>query len=138
MPNEMAQNLFSNTNVPHGVRVEFYFRWSQWVNAHDRTTSNSDETVSKSTTKNQTPINLNSILKSNTYGKCLMQSYEANGGAMDEDLRKLLLDSILHYCIENEYDLKIQDCASLSKQICDAFPGESVVWTSLSSSHNLF
>ncbi|XP_017475230.1 PREDICTED: uncharacterized protein LOC108365651 [Rhagoletis zephyria] len=43
---------------------------------------------------------------------------------MDDNLRKLLVESVLQYCIMNSHDLSVTDCASISLQICEVFPGE--------------
>lgn len=116
---DMAQNLFQNTEVPLGARVEFYFHWSKWIktiepaetipnlqsiqsNVSASALSNMNESfkissmapLKSSDTKN---INLLAILKSNSYGTSLLKAAKDNTGKMElnENLRKVLCDAIL-------------------------------------------
>lgn len=144
MSKEMAQTLFQSTNIPLGVRVEFFYQWSRWIETTNQTNSNesqldnmesressvlkSIDSITQEDPKSiQDTINLNTILKSNTYGKSMLKAYR-DTRTMTENLRKLLCDAILQYCVENKHDLTVNDCASLSKQICKVFPGELVVY----------
>lgn len=56
-----------------------------------------------------------------------MEAYKQEK-SMNDDLRKRLVESVLQYCIANSHDLSVADCASLSKQISKAFPGELAVY----------
>lgn len=139
----MARNLFDDTNIPLGVRVELFYRWSEWIKTSstsnfDAPTSNIDvplalnfDTASTSKVDMQDQSNLKldlkKILESNTYGISLMKSYRSNKQTMTENFRKLLLESILLFCVENNHDLTTKDCSALASQICDVFPGEIVV-----------
>lgn len=143
---EMARNLFDNTTIPLGVRVEFFFRWSEWIktsstsnfnastlNYEEQPTSNLNTALTSNfdsqekTPSNQIKLDLKEILESNTYGISLMKSYRSNNQTMTENFRKLLLESILLYCVENNHDLTTKDCSALASQICDVFPGEIAV-----------
>lgn len=171
----MAQKIFDNTDVPFGVRVEFYFQWSQWIKtinqsnqfANDNSqsisisqpnqiqqsnqtntlnklesntkqfTSTVDEIETKtnepSTSKNDKSISLHDILKSNPYGKNVIDTFQSADGQpaekpqLNENLRKLLCEAVLQYCIEHNHDLSKSDCASLTTQICTVFPDELAV-----------
>lgn len=145
----MAQNIFNNSDIPLGVRVEFFYQWSQWMNTIDphvqllsKENENPQSKPSKtqkpvtdkinvpSTSTNNPPINLYDILKSNSYGKSVMQTLKNADGSIIEipelkdNNRKLLIDSVLQYCITYKHDLTKSDCASLTAQICKVFPGE--------------
>ncbi|XP_058812528.1 uncharacterized protein LOC131677034 [Topomyia yanbarensis] len=69
-------------------------------------------------------MDLNYILHSNTYGKCLMQETSNTGNRLTDDLRKILCKSVLQFCIEYEHDLSVADCAALTEQILHRYPGE--------------
>lgn len=172
--------MFDNTDVPLGVRVEFFFQWSKWIkNINKRVqlsskanetpqsnetplsnessqsntqTSAPDNSNASSTSSNtrmpaivndinipstssfQKPINLHDILKSNSYGRNVMEVIQINTDGnttekpeLNENLRKLLCESVLQYCIQYKHDLSKRDCASLTAQICTAFPNELAV-----------
>lgn len=146
MSKEMAQTLFQNTEVPLGVRVEFFYQWSRWIKTINQTSSDSNEiqltdlasqesetpgSIAPSTQKNPSSIEdslkLETILKSNIHGKALVDAYKQTH-TMNENLRKLLLESVLQYCIEHDHELTVSDSALLSNQICAAFPGELMVF----------
>lgn len=149
----MAQNMFQGTDIPLGVRVEFFHKWSEWIkhNSQPIQTSpnpnefqfqsnlfayqdqDSSENIDKQSTQKSTQkstqekLNLNSILNSNIQGKNLLIKFKETK-IVTENLRKLLCESVLQYCIENDYSLTVHDCESLANQICVAFPGELTVY----------
>lgn len=148
----MAQNLFQNfSEIPLGARIQFHFKWSQWiqtvcppvqipVKANECLQSNetkagnmNDEETIKIASEAYS-INLITILKSNSYGKSLIETFKETK-VMTENLRKLLCESILQYCIESRHELSVIDCASLANQICAVFPGEEMVYFVFSEIH---
>lgn len=140
----MAQNLFQSTDIPLGARVEFFYQWFQWSKAFDqpiRTEPSSNENIQlimldnqeinaqqslNASNPNQPEIDLCKILNSNTYGTSMLNSFK-QAKAMNENLRKLLCESVLQYCIENKHDLTVNDSSKLAHQICKIFPGEEMV-----------
>lgn len=163
----MARNLFINTDIPLGARVEFYYQWSKWIKQFDqrvqaspnsslltdqsnRTNQSyhsnesdqlqslqsnqtidlnkkSDAAGSTSVDTSEISINLKTIINSNTYGQSVLKQFNEKK-AMNDNLRKMLCDSILQYCIENKHELSTVDCAKLTKQICSVFSGETAVY----------
>lgn len=153
----MAQNLLNNCDVPLGVRVEFFYQWSQWIQTIDQRVqltskvnqnpqSNQINTLKNDTSNaqklitakinvpsNQTSINLLEILQSNSDGKGVMKILtNPDGSAVErpqltENLRKLLLEAILQFYIANKRSLNKDDCNSLTNQICKTFPDELAV-----------
>lgn len=159
----MALNMFVNTDVPLGVRVEFYFHWSEWIKTiHNNVNTLSDanlqtdkssqsesfqsiqsdqsiqftqslqsnqvrDSIARETMTNENPLNLNMILNSNPYGLSLIKKFNETN-VMDENLRKVLCESILQYCIQHNHELSVDDSARLAKQICKVFPGEVMVY----------
>lgn len=139
----MAQYLFQDTSLPLGARIEFYYQWSQWINTINQCNQTSSletnqheskETI-VGTSKNQSVIEINStttkvdlrmILNSNSYGRSLLKAVKETD-QLNENLRKMLCESILQFCIVHQHDLTTSDCASLAKQICSTFPGEEMV-----------
>lgn len=75
----------------------------------------------------QPPLILNSILQSNQYGMSLLKAV-AEKKPMNDNLRQILCDAILQYCIEKNRALSVKDCASLARQICNVFPDELMVF----------
>lgn len=141
MSKNLAENLFQNSILPLGARIEFYFQWSQWMNSinqykqsspnennqqsnkTDNTISSGPQVQSRKATK---ILNLKEILNSNSYGTNLLEAFKQTG-QMNENLRKLLCESILQFCIMHKHDLTTHDCSMLAKQISSSFPGEEMV-----------
>lgn len=141
----MAKTLFQNTELTLGARVEFYFQWSKWITSFNQTSSTEKENESNKSNESigltshfnrstvpvcssNQMINLSTILNSNAYGQSLQESLKSNGtNQLNENLRKMLCESILQYCITNKHDLTTQDSATLAKQICTLFPKEEMV-----------
>lgn len=164
----MAENLFQNTNVSLGARVEFVYQWSKWIksvnqciqtppvannqsnqsnipilqsnvahfHSNDPHQSNilaKNQVVFKTpiaignhVSPNQNSISLSDVLNSNAYGKSLTEAYKQEK-CMNEHLRNLLVDSVLQYCVANNHELSVADCASLSNEIPIFFAGEIAV-----------
>ncbi|XP_036346873.1 uncharacterized protein LOC118756207 [Rhagoletis pomonella] len=148
----IAENLFVNTDISLGGPMEFFYQWSQWIKSFEKSTTspclanehlqcdkstqssegrgNNLGVISQSSTDNnsqvlvaKTSINLIDIINSNSYGKSMVETYKKQK-TMDDNLRKLLVESVLQHCIMNNHDLCVTDCASISRQICEVFPGE--------------
>lgn len=82
----------------------------------------------------QNSISLSDVLNSNAYGKSLIEAYKQEK-CMNEYLRNLLVDSVLQYCVANNHELSVADCASLSNEIPIFFAGEIAVDLLYSLSH---
>lgn len=76
---------------------------------------------------NRSAISLSNVLNSDTYGKSVMESYQRDK-SLNDNSRKLLVESVLQYCIANQHDLSVADCALLSKEISEEFAGEEAVY----------
>lgn len=121
---KMARSLLSKSNVSLGIQVEFYHQWSTWSQTAEGVCT--DVVKSDSTEKKEKTLDLATILNSNPYGQSVIQSYETNG-SLNENLRKLLCESIIHYCIDKSHSLSVKDSEHLAKQIILAFPKEEMV-----------
>lgn len=118
---KMALRIFSHTDVSLGVQINFFIKWSEWKKTLDKTATSSKESEVLSEV-----ISLGAILNSNPYGKSVKLVYEKKQ-ELNEDTRKLLLEAILHFCIDNEHSLTVKDSAKLAKQIVETFPNEKMV-----------
>lgn len=87
---------------------------------------NPNASIASSSADADKRICLNAVLNSNQYGITLKAAYERSG-VLNDNLRKLLVESVLQYCIEAKHDLSVKDCSLLGKQIIQAFPGEEMV-----------
>lgn len=85
-----------------------------------------EQITSSKQKENRNPISLSSILNSNAYGKRVIETYNRDK-SLNDDSRKLLVDSVLQYCIANDHDLSVADCALLSNEISEEFTGEDAV-----------
>lgn len=142
----MAQTLFQMSDLTLGARVEFYFQWSRWIKSFNESnqvspTEEKEQSIGSiastlgsnqstiSVNSSDKMINLNAILNSNAYGQSLLETLKSTStNQLNENLRKILCESILQYCIMNKHDLTTQHCASLAKQICTLFPKEEMVY----------
>lgn len=136
----MALTILKDSDVPSGAQVEFNYQWNKWIknlNVQDEAeqqsrtvlrtsegTSNHSAALKANATEKS--ITLDIILKSNQYGITLINAYEKNK-VMNDNLRKLLVESVLQYCIEFKHDLTVKDCSLLAAQIVQVFPGEEMV-----------
>lgn len=85
-------------------------------------------TETNPTGQEQPPLVLNSILQSNQYGASFLKAVSEKK-PLNDNLRQLLCNAILQYCIEQKRDLSVKDSASLARQICNAFSGELMVFS---------
>lgn len=153
---QMASSLFYNSNLSLGVQVEFYYRWSQWIQIVDQNQtvqkntpfaasnsqikqandlhaginslpSNSDHKVTTSVkTQNAELLNLNAILSTGPYGPNVLSYYKINHN-LNDMTRKLLVEAFLYYCITTNISVTKAACKSLSIEIAKTFNGEIAV-----------
>lgn len=118
---QTARNLFSKSNLSLGAQIEFFNCWSKWKQSIlNITTENANASPLEGTLK------LGIILQSNPYGLSVLKFCESNS-SLNDNARKLLCDSIIHYCIEKGHDLTVKDAESLAQQIAQTFSGEVAV-----------
>ncbi|XP_055543602.1 uncharacterized protein LOC129729144 [Wyeomyia smithii] len=140
---EMAISILNQPCIPLGAQVEFYHHWHNWMESARSTidvekaecssqsiTSKSSMNESNSAQQSramEAPLDLNTILKSNQYGLNLIAVFNRDK-ILNDNLRKLMLESILQFCIENKHDLTVKDCSVLAAQIVQVFPGEVMAY----------
>lgn len=133
LSDQLAAKIFNTTNLSLGAQTEFYYQWSQWINK----LNNKSTIVTESTkqydrkcvienvysTSKSSVLKLEDILSSNLYGASVMKTFKEQR-KLDGNARKLLCEAVLHFCIEKEHSLSVQDSEDLTKQIVISFPGE--------------
>lgn len=134
----MARTILMGSCIPLGAQIEFNYQWNKWMQNLNATSDkpslvivkpnqmNPNASIASSSADADKRICLNAVLNSNQYGITLKAAYERSG-VLNDNLRKLLVESVLQYCIEAKHDLSVKDCSLLGKQIIQAFPGEEMV-----------
>lgn len=144
---QWIQNINQSEQSPSNHNIQSNEIQSNKTNVPEVDTSQSRDFVTerKKTSKTNEPnlINLKTILQSNTYGKSLIDAFGSKNideiskskPELTENLRHLLCEAILQYCIEYSHDLTVRDCEKLANQICQVFPDELMVDSSFSFIH---
>lgn len=123
----MAKNILAKTNLSLGIQIEFYHQWSKWSERSTASENITTDIAYPNTSKKPfSNLNLATILNSNPYGQSVIQAYEKES-SLNEHTRKILCESIIHYCIDRGHSLTIKDTENLVKEIVFTFKGEDMV-----------
>lgn len=138
---EMIPMIFQNTNVSLGIQVEFFYHWQQWL----KQTGNKTNTIiieqdvqeqhkCHFNVQNQANVNdqkgsilnINNILSSEPYGPAVLSYYKEHR-CLNDNIRKVLLEAFLHYCITTGCNVTKAACRSIANEIQEIFNGEVAV-----------
>lgn len=152
LPEHMASQLLSHSNLSLGVQSEFYYNWSKWHQTVDQPTQENaiceqsksytqqlngggiNYTVPAGEVKKSDFLNLKDILSSGPYGPGVLSHYEQHH-SLNVKARKLLVDAFLHYCASTGISVSKAACKSLSMQIQHTFEGEIAEYYYVHRSH---
>lgn len=119
---KMAVSILSRSNFSWGIQTEFMYHWTKWMNESINVIHNNHLEVENT----NSTLHLDTILNLNPYGKSVLKHYSEQS-SLNENMRKLLCESIIHFCIDKEHAMSVKGSENLAKQIVQAFPGEEMV-----------
>ncbi|KAK4881552.1 hypothetical protein RN001_004871 [Aquatica leii] len=130
---EMASNLLP-LKYSKGIQIIFFTNWCKWIDGtHSKelhpVSDNTECNILKSTTNTdnnqQSRVTLLKILNYSVHGRNVLEHYKKNSRITNDNVRKLLLDAIVDYYLQQKLELTTQDCDNLSNEIVNSFNGET-------------